>query len=225
MTATAQDALKAFMDDRKILNWTVLTATQKQDYLIQKEGLEIASEKEIETNRVESETAQSTARATQLQAMKDQLSALGYALNNSEADWDKLYNYPMQYGANWKAQADAQRVLSTGVDYFVNRAYTMLNTPYMVNTHYYVKQTFIYEGVLYEVIQEHTSQADWIPTTTPALYKKAQTEDYPQWVQPTGAQDAYTLGAKVTFNGLHYQSLINANVWSPSAYPQGWKLI
>lgn len=48
---------------------------------------------------------------------------------------------------------------------------------------------------------------------------------YPAWVQPTGAQDAYAIGAKVTFNGLHYESKINANVWSPTAYPAGWQLI
>lgn len=46
-----------------------------------------------------------------------------------------------------------------------------------------------------------------------------------EWVQPTGAYDAYNIGDKVLFNGSTYESLINANVWSPTAYPQGWKLI
>lgn len=27
------------------------------------------------------------------------------------------------------------------------------------------------------------------------------------------------------FNGSAYESLIDNNVWSPSEYPQGWKLI
>lgn len=50
-------------------------------------------------------------------------------------------------------------------------------------------------------------------------------EEYPQWVQPTGAHDAYNTGDKVTYNGKHYQSTINGNVWSPDAYPAGWQLV
>ena len=45
------------------------------------------------------------------------------------------------------------------------------------------------------------------------------------WVQPTGAHDAYAKGTRVTFGGKAYESLINANTWSPTASPAGWKLI
>lgn len=47
----------------------------------------------------------------------------------------------------------------------------------------------------------------------------------PQWVQPTGAGDDYNLGDRVTFEGKVYESLLASNVWSPTAYPAGWKLI
>lgn len=40
------------------------------------------------------------------------------------------------------------------------------------------------------------------------------------WVQPTGAQDAYQKGDKVTYEGKHYISDIDNNVWSPTTY--GW---
>ena len=50
-------------------------------------------------------------------------------------------------------------------------------------------------------------------------------EEWPQWVQPTGAHDAYNTGDKVTYNGKHYQSTTNGNVWSPDAYPPGWQLV
>ena len=30
-------------------------------------------------------------------------------------------------------------------------------------------------------------------------------------------------GDKVRFEGKVYQSLIDNNVWSPAAYPQGWE--
>ena len=45
------------------------------------------------------------------------------------------------------------------------------------------------------------------------------------WVHPTGAHDAYKTGDRVTFEGKTYESLIDANTWSPTAYPQGWKQI
>ena len=48
-------------------------------------------------------------------------------------------------------------------------------------------------------------------------------EEYPEYVQPLGAHDAYKKGAKITFNGKKYVSLIDGNNWSPSVYPQGWE--
>lgn len=49
-------------------------------------------------------------------------------------------------------------------------------------------------------------------------------EEWPEWVQPTGAHDCYNTGDKVTYNGQHYVSKIDGNVWSPEAYPQGWEV-
>ena len=45
----------------------------------------------------------------------------------------------------------------------------------------------------------------------------------PEWVQPTGAHDAYQTGDTVTFEGQEYVSLIDGNTWSPTDYPQGWE--
>lgn len=77
---------------------------------------------------------------------------------------------------------------------------------------------------LWKVVQAHTTQSDWLPSLTPALWVKYYTPDmgYQEWVQPTGAHDAYNIGDKVTFNGHLWESKINANVWSPSVYPAGW---
>ena len=50
-------------------------------------------------------------------------------------------------------------------------------------------------------------------------------EEWPEWVQPTGAHDAYNTGDKVTFNGRHYTSKIDGNTWSPEAYPDGWEAV
>lgn len=79
---------------------------------------------------------------------------------------------------------------------------------------------------LYKVAQAHTSQADWTPDSTPALYVAIGLDEagYPVWSQPTGAHDAYNTGDIVDYNGVLYESLINGNVYSPDAYPAGWKV-
>jgi len=79
---------------------------------------------------------------------------------------------------------------------------------------------------LYRVAQAHTTQSDWQPQNVPALFVVAAPAGViPDWVQPTGAHDAYNIGDKVRFNGKAYESKINANVWSPAVYAAGWKEI
>lgn len=77
-----------------------------------------------------------------------------------------------------------------------------------------------YNGILYEVIQARTTQSDWTPPQVPALFKRVWTEEWPEWVQPAGAHDAYAKGAKVTHNGKKWVSTADANVWEPGVY--GW---
>lgn len=49
------------------------------------------------------------------------------------------------------------------------------------------------------------------------------TEEYPEFVQPTGAHDAYHVGDKITYNGKKYECIYDGCVWTPDAYPAGWK--
>ena len=95
---------------------------------------------------------------------------------------------------------------------------------YQVDKLYKVDDIFNYEGQLYKVIQEHTSQEDWVPSKLPALYLSMMPENViPEWVQPTGGHDAYKKGDKVIFEGKVYESLIDNNTWSPIDYKEGWK--
>ena len=48
-------------------------------------------------------------------------------------------------------------------------------------------------------------------------------EEYPEYVKPTGAHDAYKIGDKITYNGKHYECIFDNCVWNPEEYPQGWK--
>ena len=85
-----------------------------------------------------------------------------------------------------------------------------------------------YEEVLYKVITAHTSQSDWTPTSASSLFAKVLIdptgETINEWVQPDST-NPYMTGDKVTFEGKTYESIIDNNVWSPSAYPAGWKEI
>ena len=93
---------------------------------------------------------------------------------------------------------------------------------WVVGKAYAVNDRAQYNGTLYKCIQAHTSQADWMPSATPALWKTVSVDEYPEWVQPTGAHDAYNIGDKVTYNGQHYVCTSNANVYAPDVY--GWQL-
>lgn len=77
-----------------------------------------------------------------------------------------------------------------------------------------------YNGTLYKCVQAHTAQSDWTPDATPALWVVVTVEEWPEWVQPTGAQDAYAKDAKVTHSGERWISDVDSNVWEPGVY--GW---
>lgn len=47
-------------------------------------------------------------------------------------------------------------------------------------------------------------------------------DEYPEYVQPTGAHDAYMTGDKVTYNGVKYECVEDNVVWTPDDYPKGW---
>ena len=52
-----------------------------------------------------------------------------------------------------------------------------------------------------------------------------EADEYPVWVQPTGAHDAYKTGDKMTYtDGKRYVCQMDNCVWGPDTYPAGWKL-
>ena len=91
---------------------------------------------------------------------------------------------------------------------------------WQTDTAYTVDERIRYNSTLYRCVQAHTSQADWTPDATPALWTVVSLDEWPEWVQPTGAQDAYAKGDKVSHNDKHWTSDVDANVWEPGIY--GW---
>ena len=73
----------------------------------------------------------------------------------------------------------------------------------------------------------HTSQSDWTPPATPALWTEvAEPGEIPVWKQPTGAQDSYMTGDKVhypTKDDPVYESTMDYNTYAPNTYE--WRLI
>lgn len=95
------------------------------------------------------------------------------------------------------------------------------------------------DGVLYRSITgtvDRPTELLYHPKEVPAMMEKIEpelpdvppeeggeeipSEEYPEWVQPTGAHDAYAQGAKVRHNGKKWTSDISANVYEPGVY--GW---
>lgn len=94
--------------------------------------------------------------------------------------------------------------------------------PWQTDTMYAAGERLRWNGKLYRVVQDHTSQSDWTPDVTPALYTDVAdpTEEWPEWRQPTGAQDAYNEGDKVRHNEKRWISNTDGNVWEPGVF--GW---
>lgn len=93
--------------------------------------------------------------------------------------------------------------------------------PWAADTDYSVDTRVRYEGTLYKCLIAHTSQESWTPDVSPSLWVRVDDPsiEWPEWVQPVGATDAYARGAKVSHNGKHWISDVDGNVWEP---PTQW---
>ena len=79
-----------------------------------------------------------------------------------------------------------------------------------------------YGGLLYKVLQAHTSRETWTPDAAPSLFAKGLIPDetvIPAWEQPDST-NAYAKGDKVTHKGKTWVSDVDNNLWEPGIY--GW---
>lgn len=87
---------------------------------------------------------------------------------------------------------------------------------------YIVNDRVLHNGILYKVLQEHTSQETWTPDDAASLFAKVLIPDenvIPEWEQPDST-NPYMIGDKVMYDGKLWESTVDNNVWSPSTY--GW---
>lgn len=124
---------------------------------------------------------------------------------------------------NGLAKEQLLPVLTDEVAYTVR----MLYPEFEIGIVYKVGVRIMYEGKFYKVISEHTSQADWTPDVAVSLFVEISDPsiEYPEFKQPTSTETAYMKGDKITFNGAKYISLVDYNVYSPTDYPNNWKLV
>ena len=86
---------------------------------------------------------------------------------------------------------------------------------------YSVGQRVRYNNELWRCVQAHTSQEGWEPSATPSLWTRTHQEgEIPEWTQPLGATDAYSIGDKVKYSDKIWESTVDNNVWEPGVY--GW---
>ncbi len=80
-----------------------------------------------------------------------------------------------------------------------------------------------FEGQLYRANVDCWDRADNWPDTAPALWTQITLDEWPAWVQPTGAHDAYNIGDKVAYNGKRYISQIVGNTTVPGSDARWWQ--
>ena len=76
---------------------------------------------------------------------------------------------------------------------------------------------------LYEDMKYLESRVSLLEQENGQEVEEPETEEYPEYVQPQGAHDAYNIGDKITYNGKKYVCKMDGCVWTPDAYPAGWE--
>lgn len=77
-----------------------------------------------------------------------------------------------------------------------------------------------------EILESKVNNLEGINSVEPIDPSESPTEsinEYPEYVQPTGAHDAYRIGDKITYNNKKYICKMDGCVWTPDIYPAGWE--
>lgn len=127
--------------------------------------------------------------------------------------------------ADFRAKVDTLLINLTDEQALEN---AILFPQWNANVDYKMNQRIRYNGVLYIVLQDHTSQKDWLPSAANTLYAKLirETENgsIPEWTQPDST-NAFMTGDQVMHNGILYTSTADNNVWEPGTTGAPWTAI
>lgn len=97
-----------------------------------------------------------------------------------------------------------------------------------VDTAYTVDYVVRHNDKLYRCLQGHTSQDNWTPDATPALWVEVvapnEYREIKDGMLPTEAFALGEIGWYQSEDNL-YKSLIDANNYTPETYPAGWEKV
>ena len=108
------------------------------------------------------------------------------------------------------------------------KAHKGLFEAWATDTHYEVGAMRQHEGNLYKCLQSHTSQENWTPDATPALWVEiAAPNEYREIKDNMLPTEAFALGEIGWYKEKDnlWKSLIAANNYTPETYPAGWEQV
>ncbi|MDR2463732.1 MAG: hypothetical protein LBD30_08145, partial [Verrucomicrobiales bacterium] len=121
-------------------------------------------------------------------------------------------------GGEWKLRQQQQLLTAAGVTVSVEPEPAADAQEWRAGELALAGQTRRFGEQVWRAVQAHLTQTGWEPPAVPALWTPvSDSGGAPAWTQPTGAHDAYALGALVTHGGAAWQSLVANNVWEPTA--------
>lgn len=102
---------------------------------------------------------------------------------------------------------------------------TYLFDEFEVGKAYITGDMLVYNDKLYRVVQGHTSQENWTPDVVTNLFTRVKAPNaIEEWGERDLTVNPFMTGEQVKFEDVVYESTIDNNVWTPTDYPQGWKV-
>lgn len=165
---------------------------------------------------------------------EDRLELLSISVQNDDGTEIEFYRYPEILDYRWDfekgyyigfcitPEEKRQKQISDAIGYL--EEIKEIFPSWTPGVAYTTGNRVQYNGLIYKVLQPHTSQNDWKPDVAVSLFAPMNGQEepegtlniYPEWKQPTGSTDCYATGAKVSHNGKKWVSLVEGNVWEPS---------
>lgn len=142
--------------------------------------------------------------------------------SDSERAMDTLEIKPEE-AKDFRSKVDTLLVALTDEQAMEN---IILFPTWSIGINYKVNDRIRYNGILYRVLQDHTSQKDWNPSAAASLFARVlnETEDgfISEWMQPESTE-GYMIGDQVMYNGILYTSTVDNNVWEPGTVGAPWE--
>ena len=157
----------------------------------------------------------------------------GMVTYSKRPETEEQKNARKQAEQSQQLAAAAAIFISTNADSFTNEQLISVSSffPDWETDHKYIKGEIInYNGNLYRIGQDHTSQSNWLPDSAgvTALYSAIKIDDdtgYETWKAWDGVSGIYAKDqiVKDPNDGLLYKSTIANNVWGPpSSFSTYW---